>query len=45
MLYNTLKMLIARGRTAGLQDKIDNLYAFGRLTDEQYAELAGMLGA
>lgn len=44
MLYNTLKLLIARGRTAGMQDKLDTLYALDRLTLPQYTELCGMLG-
>ncbi len=45
MLYNTLKMLIACGRTDGLHVKLDTLYTLGRLTDAQYIELAGMLPA
>ena len=45
MLYNTLKLLIARGRTAGMQDKLDTLYALDRLDATQYAELVAMLPA
>lgn len=42
-LYNTLKRLIERGQTVGLQDKLDVFYAYGRLTEEQYKELTGLL--
>lgn len=42
MLYKTLKkMVLASGLTAELRDKIDTLYALGRLTDEQYIEIVG----
>lgn len=43
MLYNTLKLLIARGRTDGLREKIDMLFALDRLNTEQYEELCGLL--
>nr|DAG20056.1 MAG TPA: Short C-terminal domain [Caudoviricetes sp.] len=43
MLYNTLKRLIERGQTAGLENKIDIFYAAGKLTDEQYTELLKQL--
>lgn len=42
-LYNTLKLLIERGRTDGLTERIDVLYALGRLESEQYQELMGLL--
>ena len=42
-LCNTCKRLIKRGRTDGLAKKIDIFYAAGKLTDEHYAELTGML--
>lgn len=42
MLYKTLKkMILAQGLTDELRDKIDTLYALGRLTDEQYHDLVG----
>ena len=43
MLYNTLKLLIARGRTEGMRDKLDTLYALDRLTLAQYTELCGRI--
>lgn len=43
MLYNTLRLLIAKGRTDGMQDKLDCLFALGRLSETQYTELVGML--
>lgn len=36
-------MLIDRGRTDGLQDKMDVYLASDRLTPEEYQELAGLL--
>lgn len=43
MLYRTLKRLIERGQTEGLEEKIDVFYAAGKLTDEEYDELMRML--
>ena len=43
MLYRTLKRMIERGSTDGLAEKTDIFYAAGKLTDERYAELTGML--
>lgn len=43
MLYRTLKRLIERGNTDGLEEKIDIFFAAGKLTDEEYTELMGML--
>ncbi|MBQ6756525.1 MAG: hypothetical protein IJP43_06240 [Oscillospiraceae bacterium] len=43
MLYRTLKRLIERGQTEGLEEKIDVFYAAGKLTDEEYDELIRML--
>ena len=43
VLYNTIKRLITLGRTDGLREKIDVLYAAGSLTTEQYNELTGTL--
>ena len=42
-LYNTCKRMIERGSADGLAEKIDIFYAAGKLTDEHYAELTGML--
>ena len=39
MLYKTLQRMVARGMTDELRDKIDTLYALGRLSDAQYREL------
>ena len=44
-LYRTLVALIKNGRTDGLREKIDVLYAVGSLTTEQYNELIAMLDA
>lgn len=43
MLYRTLKRMIERGDTEGIEKKIDIFYAAGKLTDEEYAELIGIL--
>ena len=43
MLYQVLNRMIERGALDGLQDKIDVLYAVGRLTDEEYQTLIGRL--
>lgn len=39
MLYKTLQRMVAKGMTDELRDKIDTLYALGRLSDAQYREL------
>ncbi len=41
MLVKTLQRMITRGMTEELRDKIDTLYALGRLTDAQYRTLVG----
>lgn len=41
MLYRALKRLVAKGLDEELRDKIDTLYALGRLTDAQYRALTG----
>ena len=41
MLYMVLKRMVAKGMTEELRDKIDTLYALGRLTDAQYRALTG----
>ena len=43
MLYRTLKRLIEKGQTDGLEEKIDIFFAAGKLTDEEYTTLMGML--
>ena len=43
MLYRTLKRIIERGQTEGLAEKIDVLWVAGKLTDEEYYELTGLL--
>ena len=42
-VFNLCKLLIDRGRTDGLQDKMDVYLAADRLTPEEYQELAGLL--
>lgn len=43
MLYRTLKRMIERGQTEGLEEKIDVFYATGKLTEAEYNELIAML--
>ena len=43
MTYKMIKFLIQQGRTAGLADKLGVLLLGGSITEEQYAELTGML--
>lgn len=43
MAYKACKKLIQAGLTTGLSDKIDLFFAFGRLTQEEYTELVGLL--
>ena len=43
MTYNLCKKLIEAGRMDAI--KLDVYYAAGRLTDEEYTELMGMLSA
>lgn len=43
MLYRTLKRMIERGQTDGLEEKIDIFFAAGKLTETEYTELMGML--
>ena len=44
MLYRTLKRLIERGQTDGLEAKIDIFFAAGKLSEAEYTELIGLLG-
>lgn len=41
MLYKVLTRMVARGMTEELREKIDTLYALGRLTAAQYRALTG----
>ena len=45
MAYKCAKVLIDAGRTDGLADRLDVLLLNGRLTQEQYTELVGLLAA
>ena len=39
MLYKVLLRMVAKGMDEELRDKIDTLYALGRLSDAKYREL------
>lgn len=43
MLYRTLKRMIKRGQTDGLEKKIDIFFATGKLSESEYQELIDML--
>lgn len=43
MLYRTLKRMIERGQTEGMESKLDIFFATGKLTEEEYKELTAML--
>ena len=43
MLYRTLKRMIERGQTAGMEDKLDIFYAADKITEAQYNELLALL--
>ena len=43
MLYRTLKRMIERGQTEGLEEKLDIFFAAGKLTESEYSELMGQL--
>lgn len=43
MLYRTLKRMIERGQTDGIEAKMDIFFAAGKLTESEYTELIGML--
>lgn len=45
MLYRTLKRMIERGQTEGIEGKLDIFYAAGKISEAEYQELIGMLGA
>lgn len=42
-LFKVLKNMIEKGRTEGIEEKIDVFYAAGKLTTEEYNELMDML--
>ena len=43
MLYRTLKRMIERGQTEGMETKLDIFFAANKLTEEEYTDLVGML--
>lgn len=43
MLYRTLKRMIERGQTEGMEDKIDIFFAAGKLTESEYNSLLALL--
>lgn len=43
MLYRTLKRMIERGQTEGIENKLDIFFAAGKLTESEYSELIDML--
>lgn len=43
MLFRTLKRMIERGQTEGIEEKIDIFYAANKITESQYNELLEML--
>lgn len=43
MLYRTLKRMIERGQTEGVESKLDVFYAAGKLNEAEYTELITML--
>ena len=43
MLYRTLKRMIERGQTEGIETKLDILYAADKINESEYQELLGML--
>ena len=43
MLYRTLKRMIELGQTTGIEEKLDIFFAAGKLTEEEYNTLVGML--
>jgi len=45
VLYRTLKRMIERGQTDGLEEKMDIFFAAGKLTESEYQELIEMLNA
>jgi len=44
MLYRTLKRMIERGQTAGMEAKLDVFYAADKITEAEYTELVALMG-
>ena len=44
-VFNLCKLLIQKGRTDGLQEKMDVYLAADRLTTEEYSELSALLAS
>ena len=44
-MYRTLKRMIERGQTDGIETKLDIFYAAGKISEAEYSELIGMLSA
>ena len=45
MLYRTLKRMIERKNTEGIEERIDIFFAANKLTEDQYLELCDLLAA
>lgn len=45
MLYRTLKRMIERGNTEGLEEKVDIFFAAGKISEAEYNDLMSMLEA
>ena len=45
MLYRTLKRMIEKGQSAGLEEKIDIFFAAGKLNEIEYNDLLQLLTA
>ncbi len=43
MLYRTLKRMIERGQVAGMESKLDIFFAAGKLTEDEYTGLLGLV--
>lgn len=43
VLYNTLRRMIERGQTDGMEEKLDVFYASSKITITMYQELTKML--
>lgn len=43
MLYRTLKRMIERGQTEGMEEKLDIFFAANKISEIEYLELFSML--
>lgn len=43
MLFRTLKRMIEKGNTDGIEAKLDIFFATGKLTEAEYTELVALL--